>query len=59
MYETREHIIEWIEKLKVQISEIDTSDPDEYYDQEKEACIKLISYLEKLENHDYIEVAND
>lgn len=58
MYETRDHIIEWIDKLKQQISEIDTSDPDEFYDQEKEACHKLIAYLEKLENHDYIETTD-
>ena len=44
-----------IEELKAQIAEIEISDDtDENYLQEKEACFKLISYLEKLEDHNYI-----
>ena len=55
MLETREHIIWWINILKAQIAEIEISDDtDESYLQEKEACFKLISYLEKLEDHNYI-----
>ena len=55
--ETKEHILHWIDTLKEQISSISiTDDPEPDFSQEKEAFIKLISYLEKLELHKYEEV---
>lgn len=56
MFETREHILEWIDKLKQQISEINVTDEDfPDYNQEIEACYKLSMYLRKLELHEYKE----
>lgn len=55
LFETKEHIIEWIEKLKQQISEIKIEEDNDFpnYEQEMEACYKLAMYLRKLQLHEY------
>ena len=52
-YETKEHILWWIERLKQDISEIDVNSEDYSYEQSLEAVIKLQSYLTKLESGEY------
>ena len=49
-YETKEHILWWIERLKQDIAEIDVESEDYNYIQALESVIKLESYLTKLES---------
>lgn len=53
MYETRDHIIRWINQLKQDISEIDVDSPDYNYNQALESVMKLELYLVKLESGEY------
>lgn len=56
MFETREHIIQWINTLKQQIAEIEIPNEDfPDLEQEIEACYKLSMYLRKLQLHEYKE----
>jgi hypothetical protein len=52
-YETKEHILWWIERLKQDIVDIDVTSEDYSYEQALEAAIKLQSYLTKLESGEY------
>lgn len=52
-YETKEHILWWIERLKQDIAEIDVTSENYSYEQALEAAIKLQSYLTKLESGEY------
>ena len=53
MYETRDHIKSWIERLKKDISEIDVDSPDYNFNQAFESVTKLELYLVKLESGEY------
>lgn len=55
MYETKEHILWWIEQCKKDIAEINVEDPEYNYMQAVEAAIKLQAYLTKLESGEYYE----
>lgn len=56
-FETKEHILEWIDKLKQQIAEIEIPDEESpNLEQEIEACYKLSMYLNKLQLHEYTEM---
>lgn len=53
VYETKEHIIFWINLLKSTINDIDVTSEDYNYEQALEAVMKLELYLVKLENGEY------
>lgn len=56
LYETKEHILQWVDTLKKQIAEIEVpEDSFPSYEQEMEACYKLAMYLRKLELHEYVD----
>lgn len=60
LFETKEHILEWIDKLKQQIAEIEIPDEDfPNLEQEIEACYKLSMYLSKLQLHEYTEIKEE
>lgn len=54
-FETKDHIIKWIKRLKCDIADIDVTSPEYDYNQAMEAVIKLELYLAKLESGDYRE----
>ena len=53
VYETKEHIIFWINLLKSTINDIDVTSEDYNYEQAMEAVMKLELYLAKFENGEY------
>ena len=53
VYETKEHIIFWINLLKSTINDIDVTSEDYNYEQALEAVMKLELYLVKLENGEF------
>lgn len=60
IFETKEHILQWIDTLKKQIADIEIPDCDfPNYEQEMEACYKLAMYLRKLQLHEYKEIKEE
>ena len=60
LFETKEHILQWIDTLKQQIAELEI--PEEEFpnlEQEMEACYKLAMYLRKLQLHEYTEIKEE